>query len=133
MKTLSRRRSFAALIGAPVLAALPATLSAKPDSIAGQLIDLGCFEAGRPAKEYSGVHARACALEGFPAAVLTSEGKPYQITGSFAANSNAKLLPYYLAPSVTVTGEVSEKDGKSMVAATDVKAPKQEEPRGRRS
>jgi hypothetical protein len=90
-------------------------------SITGQLIDIGSYAEGRPITEYSGVHARALSLEGFDIGVLTSDGKVYHITGAFHAQNNAKLFPHMLAKSVTVTGDVTEKDGQMMIEATDVK------------
>ena len=96
---------------------------ALPDirTITGQLIDIGSYAEGRPVTEYTGVHARALSLEGFEIGVLTSEGKVYHITGDYHAQNNAKLFPYMLAKSVTVTGDVSEKDGQMFIAATNVK------------
>ena len=121
MKEFSRRKTFAAIIGAPILAALPQTLSASVETVTGPLIDLGCYENGRPAREYTGIHARACALEGFFEGVLASDGKVYQIVGSYTENANAKLLPFYMTRAVTVTGEVGQKDGRMTIAATEVK------------
>jgi hypothetical protein len=90
-------------------------------TVSGQLIDVGSYAEGRPASEYSGVHARALSLEGFDIGVLTSDGKVYHITGAYHAQNNAKLFPLMLTKSVTVTGEVTEKDGQMMIDATDVK------------
>jgi hypothetical protein len=111
----------AALIGALSVVALATPAFAKTETVTGQLIDVGCYAAGRPASDYTGVHARACALEGFEVGLLTSDGKVYFVKGELAANSNAKLLPGFMAKTVTITGEVSEKGGKMLIVASDLK------------
>ena len=57
--------------------------------------------------------AMACARKGQPVGVLTSDAI-YEITGDYAANNNAKLLDF-VAKQVTVTGDVTEKDGKKLL------------------
>jgi hypothetical protein len=64
--------------------------------------------------------ARACALEGFPVGLLTTDGKVYHVTGDLAANSNAKLAPH-MTKTVTITGDVSQKDGETIIAGSDLK------------
>ena len=44
----------------------------------------------------------------------------YQITGDLTANNNAKIVPH-MSHKMQLTGEVTEKDGKMMIAATDLK------------
>lgn len=120
MNTFSKRASFAALL-APVVDALAARAAAGVQTITGVMIDLGAFESKEPASRYTGIHARACALEGFVQGVLTSDGKVYQIVGDYTLNANAKLLPFYLVSSVKVTGQVDQKDGRMTIAATEIK------------
>jgi hypothetical protein len=122
MEKFTRRASFAALLAVPAALALTPQASAEVQSVTGQMIDLGGFETKQSRQNYTGIHARACALEGFAQGVLTSDGKVYQIVGDYAANANAKLLPFYLVSSVTVTGEIAEKDGRMTIMATDIKA-----------
>ena len=64
--------------------------------------------------------AIACAKKGAPLALLTADGKLYQITGGLAADNNAKLVPH-VSHTVEVTGEVTEKDGKKMIASDALK------------
>jgi len=94
------------------------------ETITGQLIDRGGYVVGRPSSEYTGVHARACALEGFEVGLLTSDGRVYQVKGELTTDNNAKLLQYMLVQKVTITGEVSEKDGQLIIAASDIKEQK---------
>jgi hypothetical protein len=115
------------LVPFTVIAALTLALLAfgKSETVSGQLIDLACYSID---KDNTGNHhknkglmcARACALEGFAVGVLTAAGKVYEVTGPLAANSNAKLVPY-MGQAVTLTGEVSERDGKSAIAAEDIR------------
>ena len=50
-------------------------------------------------------------IRGTPLALLTEDGKLYQITGGLAADMNAKLIPH-IAHTVEITGDVTDKDGK---------------------
>jgi hypothetical protein len=54
--------------------------------------------------------------EGMPAAIVTSDGKAYQVAGGLAANNNAKIVEL-LGQSVTVTGTVSEQHGMLVISA----------------
>ena len=51
---------------------------------------------------------------------MTAAGDVYTITGSYAADKNAKLIDHF-AHMVEVTGEVSEKDGKKMIDVSALK------------
>lgn len=100
---------------------LVAPVAGATETITGQLIDIGNYAAGHSLWEYTGVHARACALEGFDVGLLTGDGKVYYVKGDLGANSNAKLLKYMLVQKVTITGDVSEKDGLMIIEGTDIK------------
>ncbi len=115
-------RIAALLTGAPLMASMgQSTSGATQVSISGQLIDLGNYAAGHQRSEYAGVRARACALEGFEVGLLSGDGKVYHVAGELAANANAKLVPHMLAETVTITGEVSVKDGQTIIAGSDLK------------
>lgn len=107
---------------------------AKTETVTGKVVDLSCYVMN---KEDSGVDhktqggatppnvAFACAYscvrwQGMPAGLLTSDGKVYQITGGLAENSNVKIAAH-LSHDVTITGEVTELDGVTLIAANDVK------------
>jgi hypothetical protein len=95
------------------------------ETVSGQLIDLACYSRD---KDNTGNHhknmglncARACALEGFAVGLLTPAGTVYQVTGGLAANSNAKLVPH-MGEQVTLTGEVSDRDGRKTIVANDIR------------
>jgi hypothetical protein len=111
------------------LFALSATPSAKVETIKGVLVDQACYKAdksntGETHKMKTGPMdncATACAKMGQPVALVTSDGKMYQVTGDLAANKNEKLVPH-MAHTVELTGDVtSDKDGSMKIAASSVK------------
>ena len=57
--------------------------------------------------------------EGQPVGLLTSDGKVYQLTGALVAGNNDKVAPH-LTHTVTVTGDVTERDGMMMLASNAI-------------
>lgn len=115
------RNVFAGLTVAACVVAMAAPAFAKTETIKGELVDQACYK--KDAKNVGDAHkecAVTCAKKGQPVALVTADGKIYQVTGDLAANMNAKLVPH-MAHTVELTGDVSEKDGKMMIAATDLK------------
>jgi hypothetical protein len=118
------RKVFATVGLAAFVVALTAPAFAKEMTVKGELVDQTCYmkdhkNVGEAHKEC----AETCAKKGAPMAVLTQDGKLYQITGDLAANNNAKLVPH-VTHTVEVTGDVSEKDGKMTIDAKDLKMAK---------
>ena len=115
-------------ITALVLLAAAAPAFAKTESLTGKVIDMTCYmkdkanNAGMDHKMPADTKdcAAACAKNGQPLALLTSDGKVYEIAGGLAENNNAKLIPH-LTHTVTVTGDTMESGGKMMIHAADVK------------
>jgi hypothetical protein len=121
------RRTF---VGFTILAlAFAAPAFAKVETIKGQLVDQSCYKAD---KSNTGERhmmkngpmdncATACAKMGLPVALVTSDGKVYEITGDLAANKNEKLVAH-MAHTVEVTGDVTiEKDGSAKIAGSSLK------------
>jgi hypothetical protein len=120
-------RMLAGLIVAAFVVALGSPALAKEETVTGQIVDQTCYmkdkaNAGRDHKMATDVKdcAVACAKKGAPMALLTSDGKVYQITGDLAANMNEKIVPH-VAHTVEITGDVTTKDGKNMIAASNLK------------
>jgi hypothetical protein len=123
------RRMFAALTVAAFVVALGAPAFAKEATVRGQIVDVSCYNADK-ANNAGADHkmpkgdtkdcALGCAKAGRPMALLTSDGKVYVLTGGLAAEKNAKIIPH-VAHTVEVTGEVTEADGKMMIAADSLK------------
>jgi hypothetical protein len=97
---------------------------ATTDTVTGQVIDLACYmldkgNTGNTHRARGYTCAQACAIEGFQVGLLTANGKVYQITGGLAANKNAKLAPH-MGHTVSITGDVTEKDGTTLISSGDL-------------
>jgi hypothetical protein len=122
------RRIFAGLAAAAFVLALGAPAFAKTETVKGQIVDQACYKMD---KTNTGVDhkmpkgdtkdcAIGCAKAGRPLAVLTSDGKVYEIAGGLAAEKNAKLIPH-IAHTVEITGDMMDHDGKMMISADSLK------------
>jgi molybdopterin-guanine dinucleotide biosynthesis protein A len=109
------RQLISCVAGAAFVAAMALPAFAADVTVKGEVVDIACAtKKGEGGKgDAHAACAMACAKKGMPVGVLTSDAI-YEITGDFAANSNAKLLDF-VAKQVTVTGEVTEKDGKKLL------------------
>jgi hypothetical protein len=122
------RKMFAGLAVAAFVVAFGAPAFAATETVKGQIVDQGCYKmdksnTGKDHKMPKGDTtdcAVACAKAGRPMALLTSDGKVYELTGGLAAEKNAKIIAH-VAHTVEVTGDVTEKDGKMMIAADSLK------------
>ena len=122
------RRTFAGLTVAAFVLALSAPAFAKTETVRGQVVDMSCYNAE---KSNTGVDhkmpkgdtkdcAIGCAKAGQPLALLTNDGKVYEISGGLAADKNAKLIAH-VSHTVEVTGDVMDHGGKMMIAADSLK------------
>jgi len=114
-------------IGAAAVAlAMSSTAFAKVETITGQLVDQSCYKMDKTntgdnhkmPKGPTEACATACAKAGRPLALLTSDGKLVEITGSLAANKNEKLVGH-IAHTIEVTGDVTTAADGSMKIAGD--------------
>lgn len=121
-------RMFAALSAAAFVAMLAAPALAKTETITGQIVDMGCYKMD---KSNTGVDhkmpkgdtkdcAIGCAKAGQPMAILTADGKVYQLAGGLAADKNAKIVPH-VGHTVEVTGDVMDHGGAMMITADSLK------------
>ena len=97
---------------------------ATTESVSGRIVDLACYSqdktnTGNNHRGRGLVCAQACAREGFAVGLLTAAGKVYEVGGGLADNHNAKLVPH-MTHMVTITGDVTEKDGRTVIAASDL-------------
>src|SRR5262245_58525888 len=119
---------FAGCVVVAFVIALGAPASAATETVKGKLVDQTCYmkdKAANVGKDHkmpadTADCATACAKKGAPLALLTEDGKLYQITGGLAADMNAKLIPH-ISHTVEVTGDVTEKEGKMSIASADLK------------
>jgi hypothetical protein len=122
------RRLSAGLMVAAFVIAFGAPAFTATQTLTGQLIDQNCYKMD---KSNNGVDhkmpkgdtkdcAIGCAKSGQPVALLTSDGKVFTVTGDLAADKNAKLVAH-MSHTVELTGDVSDKDGKLTIAASNLK------------
>src|SRR5215813_6279157 len=122
------RSVLAGLAASAFVLALVAPAFAATETVKGQIVDQACYKMD---KSNVGVDhkmpkgdtkdcALICAKAGHPMSLLTSDGKVYELTGGLAADNNAKIVPH-VSHTVEVTGDVTEKDGKLMIAADTLK------------
>ena len=88
------------------------TNAAADVTVKGEVVEIACSISKGAGGRGPGHDPCAldCAKRGEPLAIVV-DGDLYELTGDFAANRNAKLLDFIAKP-VTVTGEVSETDGR---------------------
>jgi hypothetical protein len=93
------RKMFAGLMAVAFTLVLGIQLSAKTETVKGKIVDAGCYKmdkannAGNKHKMPKGDTedcAVGCAKAGKPMAILTEDGKVYEIAGGLAAEKNAK-------------------------------------------
>jgi hypothetical protein len=120
-------RQFVAPLAVTAFIALFGTSSwAKTMTVKGQVVDEGCSlrEMGQKGADQKAAEMDQCAIDcakrGEPVALLTADGKVYRISGGLAANNNAKLIAH-MGHTVEITGDVTEKDGKVLIAANELK------------
>jgi len=122
------RKLFAAFTILAIAVTFGVSVSAKTETIKGQIVDQACYTKDKVNNK--GVDhkmpadtkdcAIACAKKGQPLALLTADGKVYQIAGGLAADNNAKLIPH-VSHTVEITGDTMDMGGKMMITADAVK------------
>jgi hypothetical protein len=93
----------------------------KTETVTGKVVDLVCYARNKANTGLDHDAGRVCAIacvkwEGNPAGIVTAEGKAYQLTGGVLGKNNAKIAEH-LTHTVTVAGNVYEKDGMTMLSA----------------
>lgn len=119
---------FAGIIASAFLLALSAPLTAKSETVTGKIVDMSCYlkdkvnNAGNDHKMPADTKecATACAKKGRPMALLTTDGKVYEIAGGLTENNNAKLVPH-ITHTVSITGDTMDSQGKMMIHASELK------------
>ncbi|MBZ5555952.1 MAG: hypothetical protein LAO77_01620 [Acidobacteriia bacterium] len=122
------RKTSAALTVAAFIVALGAPAFAKTETVKGQIVDQSCFMKDK--ENNKGVDhkmpadtkdcAIACAKQGRPMALLTADGKVYEIAGALAADKNAKIVPH-ISHTVEITGDTMDMNGKMMIHGDSLK------------
>src|SRR5215831_10810166 len=118
------RKYLAIALVALAVLALAVRMTARNDTVTGKVIDLYCYSRDAKATGMDHRDGRECALacvkwEGQPVGLLTTDGKVYQLAGDLVAHNNAKVVPH-LTHTVTVTGDVVDRDGIMTIVAKDL-------------
>ena len=98
------------------------------ETVKGQIVDQGCYlkdkvnNVGKDHKMPADTKdcAVACAKQGHSVALLTADGKVYQIAGGLADNNNAKLIAH-IGHTVEIAGDTMGSGDKMMIHASDLK------------
>lgn len=124
----TRHTLLAGIVASASLLAFTVPVLAKTETVTGKIVDVGCYMKDK-ANNTTDDHkmpadtkacATACAKTGRPMALLTSDGKVYEIAGGLAENKNAKLIPH-VAHTVSITGDTMDNAGKMMIHASELK------------
>src|SRR5439155_10621057 len=115
---------LAVFLSGVCLAGCTASAQGRTETVTGKVVDLVCYARNKANTELDHDDGRVCAIacvkwEGNPVGIVAADGKVYQFTGGLTANNNAKIVPH-LAHTVTVTGDVTEKDGMMMLSSNEV-------------
>ncbi len=117
------RKMLSFVAAAAFVASMALTASAQNSvTITGELVDTACaLKKGEGGKgDAHAACAMACAKRGQAQGIMTSDAIYNVASGDYTANNNAKLLEF-VAKKVTVTGEVTEKDGQKSIAIKSIK------------
>jgi type 1 fimbria pilin len=117
------RKMLSFVAAAAFVASMTLTASAQNSvTITGELVDTACaLKKGEGGKgDAHAACAMACAKRGQAQGIMTSDAIYTVGTGDYTANNNAKLLDF-VAKKVTVTGDVTEKDGQKTIAINSIK------------
>src|SRR5262245_61752777 len=115
-------RKFAAAIVASVFVFAYGASMRAAETVTGKVVDMNCYlkdKTNNAALDHKMPKdtkdcAIACAKEGQPLALLTSDGKVYEIAGGLADNKNAKLIPH-VGHTVEISGDTMSMAGKMMI------------------
>src|SRR5262245_21924077 len=116
------------VIGAAFLVATASPAIAKTETVKGQIVDQACYlkdKANNVGKDHKMPAdtkdcAVGCAKQGHPLALLTSDGKVYEIAGDLADNKNEKLIAH-ISHTVEITGDTMGSGDSMMIHASELK------------
>ena len=120
------RKFLAGLAAVAFVVLLVSPAVAATETVTGKIVDQSCYlkdkvnNTGVDHKMPADVAAcaLACAKKGRPMALLTADGKVYELSGALAANMNEKLIAH-VSHTVSVTGDVTKKADGSMAISSD--------------
>ena len=96
--------------------------SAKPKSVTGEVVDLGCYLGHAAHGEKHVSCATKCLAQGMPAGILTANGTLYLVTMDHDNADPYNSLKTMAGKQVVVTGAELERNGMKAIEATQVRA-----------
>ena len=102
-----------------LLCVAAAAVAAESRTVVGEVVDVRCYE--KAAANSGAAHvdcALSCARRGATLGVLTTDGL-FIITGEYATEANKRLIEF-VARTVEVTGEVTERDGRRTIRVRSI-------------
>ncbi len=107
-----------AFADAPKDKAKAAPAAAKPGSITGEIVDMGCYMGHEAKGEKHMGCATKCIANGMPMGLLTADGKLYLLTLDHDNGDPYNKCKDWASKQVTVTGPVSERAGMRSIDVT---------------
>jgi len=94
----------------------------KTATITGELLDMDCYmKSGAHGADHKSC-SEMCVKGGSPMGVLTSDGKVFLLVADDSKKDAYDEAKKHAGEQVTVTGELSEKDGIKGLVVADIKA-----------
>jgi len=120
---------LAVFLSSVCLAGCTASAQGRTETVTGKVVDLVCYAKNKANTGLDHDDGRVCAIacikwEGNPAGIVTADGKAYQLIGGVLGKNNSNIADH-IAHTVTITGNVYEKDGMTMLQADTLTMVKQ--------
>ena len=128
MGGLNLPKILCSAVGSAVILTMVMSSGAGAETLKGHIVDQACYLKNKPdnvGKNHKMPAetkdcAVACAKQGNPLALLTADGKIYQIAGELADDKNKKLIPH-ISHTVEITGDTMGSGDKMMIHASALK------------
>lgn len=94
---------------------------AKPVTVSGELVDLGCYLAHASKGADHKSCAEKCIAGGMPMGVLTADGKLYLLTQNHENADLSNAAKEMAADQVSITGPVHDRDSMKAIEVKEIK------------
>ena len=118
-------KRIAVLMVGPLVMSCGTKAIGQTETVTGQVVDLKCYARNKANTGRDHDQGRECALacvkwEGDPVGLIGGDGRYFNWPAGWSPTISAKVVPH-LTHTVTITGDVYEKDGTLMIASNDLK------------
>ena len=97
---------------------------ADPKTVTGEILDMKCYMTSGEKGEAHKECAAMCIKGGTPMGILADDGKVYLLIEGKNASAAFEEAKKYAGERVTITGNLSEKNGVQALIVTEVKSKK---------